>query len=88
MAKRKRTKGQTTIHKTLHIKLKTGVYDNKFGVDCFLCKCSDIKGLDIASIPKYYQDAMQAWNNFLGSCSTESKNDILDKNIFGVIIGF
>ena len=49
----------------------------------FLCKCSDIKGLDIASIPKYYQDAIQAWNNFLGSCSTESKNDILDQNIFG-----
>ena len=47
------------------------------------CKCSDIKGLDIASIPKYYQDAIQAWNNFFGSCSTESKNDILDKNIFG-----
>jgi hypothetical protein len=22
-------------------------YDNTFGVDCFLCKCSDIKGLDI-----------------------------------------
>ena len=58
-------------------------YDKKFGVDFFLCKCSDIKGLDIASIPKYYQDAIQAWNNFLGSCSTESKNDILDKNIFG-----
>ena len=26
-------------------------YDSKFGVDYFLCKCSDIKGLDIASIP-------------------------------------
>jgi hypothetical protein len=35
-------------------------YDKKFGVDFFLCKCSDIKGLDIASIPKYYQDAIQA----------------------------
>jgi hypothetical protein len=58
-------------------------YDKQFGVDFFLCKCSDIKGLDIASIPKYYQDAIQAWNNFLGSCSTESKNDILDQNIFG-----
>ena len=56
-------------------------YDNKFGVDFFLCKCSDIKGLDIASIPKYYQDAMQAWNNFLGSCSTEFKNDILTLEI-------
>ena len=28
-------------------------YDNKFGIDCFLCKCSDIKDLDIASIPKH-----------------------------------
>ena len=58
-------------------------YDNTFGVDCFLCKCSNIKGLDNASIPKYYQDAIQAWNNFLRSCSMESKNYILDKNIFG-----
>ena len=41
-------------------------YDKKFGVDFFLCKCSNIKGLDIASIPKYYQDAIQAWNNCLG----------------------
>ena len=36
-------------------------YDNKFGVDFFLCKCSDIKG--ITSILKYYQDALHAWNN-------------------------
>jgi hypothetical protein len=50
---------------------------------CFLCKCTDITGLDIASIPKYYQDTLHAWNNFLGTCSTESKNDISDKNIFG-----
>jgi hypothetical protein len=58
-------------------------YDNKFGVDFFLCKCSDIKGLYIASIPKYYQHAIPACHNYLGSCSTESKNDILYKNIFG-----
>ena len=58
-------------------------YDNEFGVDgFFLCKCSDIKGLDIGSIPKYYQNAIQAWKQNLGSCSTESKNDILDKNIW------
>jgi len=37
-------------------------YDNKFGVDFFLYKCFDIKG--ITSIPKYYQDALHAWNNF------------------------
>ena len=41
-------------------------YDNTFGVDIFLCKCSDIKGLDIAPIPIYYQDAIHAWNNFWG----------------------
>ena len=58
-------------------------WNKKFGVDFFLCKCSDIKSLEIASIPKYYQDAIQARNNFLGSCSTKSKDDILDKNIFG-----
>ena len=32
----------------------------------FFCKCSDIKGLDITSISKYYQDAIQAWNIFQG----------------------
>ena len=37
-------------------------YDNKFGMDFFLCKCSNTKGLYIASIPKYYQRAIQAWN--------------------------
>ena len=45
---------------------------------CFLCKCSNIKGLDIASIPKYYRDVIQAWNIILGHVL----NDILDKNIF------
>ena len=29
---------------------------------CFLCKSSNIKGLDIASIQKYHRDAIQAWN--------------------------
>jgi hypothetical protein len=42
-------------------------FDNKFGVDdFFLCKCSDINGLDIGSIPKYYQDAIQAWKKNWG----------------------
>ena len=30
-------------------------YDSKFGVVYFFCKCPDIKGLDIPSIPKYYR---------------------------------
>ena len=34
-------------------------------------------------LQKYYEDAIQAWNNCLRSCSTDSKNDSLDKNIFG-----
>jgi len=53
-------------------------YDNKFGVNFFLFfffvnALIDIKGLDIASIPKYYQDTLHAWNNFLRTCSTKSK---------------
>ena len=51
--------------------------DDKFGV-FFPCKCSDIKDLDITSIPKY-----TSMDNCLGSCSTESKTDIFDKNMFG-----
>jgi hypothetical protein len=34
-------------------------------------------------LKKKWISTIQAWNNFLGSCSTESKNNILDKNIFG-----
>ena len=43
---------------------------------CFLCKCSDIKGFDIASIPKYHRDAIQAWIIIFFS---HVLNDILDK---------
>jgi hypothetical protein len=32
----------------------------------FLCKCTDIKGLYIALIPIYYQDALHIWNKYLG----------------------
>jgi hypothetical protein len=41
-------------------------YQYNLHLDIFLCKCSDIKGLDIAPIPIYYQDAIHAWNNFWG----------------------
>ena len=44
-----------------------------YGVVFFLCKCPDIKGLDIAYIPKYYLAAIEACNIFWGSCSSESK---------------
>ena len=47
---------------------------------CFLCKCSAIKGSDIASIPKYHRDAIQAWIIIFFS---HVLNDILDKKIFG-----
>jgi hypothetical protein len=39
-------------------------YDSTFGVGFFLCRCPDIKGLDIASIPKYYREAIKAWSIF------------------------
>jgi hypothetical protein len=41
-------------------------YDNKFGVDFFLCKCSDIKGLDIASIPKILSRRYTSMEQFFG----------------------
>ena len=49
---------------------------------CFLCRCSNIKGLCIESIPKYYRDAIQAWNIILDHVL----NDIFDKNIFVTLI--
>ena len=56
-----------------------GYRNTMINLEFFLrCKCSDIKDLDITAIPKY-----TSMDNCLGSCSTESKNDILDKNIFG-----
>ena len=41
-------------------------YDKKFGVDFFLCKCSDIKGLDDASIPNTIKTLYKHGTIFLG----------------------
>jgi hypothetical protein len=51
-------------------------YDKKFGVDFFLCKCSDIKGLDMHPFQNTIKTLYKHGTIFLGSCSTESKNDV------------
>ena len=39
-------------------------YDNGFGSDYFRCQCSDISGLNITSLPSYYQKAIKYWYFF------------------------
>jgi hypothetical protein len=36
-------------------------YDNRFGSDYFRCQCSDISGLNISSLPTYYQKMIKCW---------------------------
>ena len=36
-------------------------YDNRFGSDYFRCQCSDISGLNISSLPTYFQKIIKSW---------------------------
>ena len=31
-----------------------------YSIDCFLCKCTSVKGLRLQAMPKYYQDSISA----------------------------
>jgi hypothetical protein len=39
-------------------------YDNGFGSDYFRYLCSDISGVNITSLPSYYQKAIKCWYLF------------------------
>ena len=58
-------------------------YDNGFGSDYFRCQCSDISGLNITSLPSYYQKAIKCWHCFLKLFRGNTQMDVLRQTIFG-----
>ena len=39
-------------------------YDTKFGDDSFLCKCFDIRTLNLGQIPLFYKKILATWVKF------------------------
>ena len=58
-------------------------FDAEFNIDYFLCKCTNIKGLCLQGIPKYYQDCISAWTKFNGTLLQKTKESILNLCLFG-----
>ena len=58
-------------------------FDAEFNIDYFLCKCTNIKGLCLQGIPKYYQDCISAWTKFNGTLQQKTKESILKSCLFG-----
>ena len=58
-------------------------FDAEFNIDYFLCKCTNITGLCLQGIPKYYQDCISAWTKFNGTLQQKTKESILKSCLFG-----
>jgi hypothetical protein len=57
-------------------------FDKDTGEDFFLCKCSNIKGLKLNRIPKFYLNALQSFSKFRTKFTPNSLQDILDTPLF------
>ena len=57
--------------------------DNVYCDSYFLCKCSNIEGLNINFLPDFYQKAIRAWSQFVGNFQSDSHEDLLNQNLFG-----
>lgn len=56
--------------------------DKDTGEEFFLCKCSNIKGLKLNRIPKFYLNALQSFSEFRTKFTPNSLQDILDTPLF------
>ena len=57
--------------------------DNVYCDSYFLCRCSNIEGLNINFLPDFYQHAIRAWSQFVGNFQSDSHEDLLNQNLFG-----
>lgn len=57
--------------------------DRQYNIELFLCKCSNIKGLDLSSIPQFYRDCVTSWSGFLCHFNVETREDILNSQLYG-----
>ena len=60
-------------------------FDHQYNDEFFLCKCSNLKGLDISDLPDFYQSAINSWATFQGKMKVGDKNSVLNSNLFGNI---
>ena len=51
----------------------------------FLCKCSNINGLNISELPYFYQRGITFWPCFMSNFEKSSKQQILNEHLFGNI---
>ena len=57
-------------------------FDEQYNDRFFLCKCSNIKGLDIADLPGFYQGAINAWVVLQSKIKINDKTSIMNSNLF------
>ena len=60
--------------------------DDKFGEELFLCKCSDIRGLNLNQIPTFYKKLISTWSGLrksLNMQNCDSRENILKLRLFG-----
>ena len=57
-------------------------FDEDNGEDFFLCKCSNIEGLKLNRIPKFYLNALHSFSEFRTKFTPNSLQDILDTPLF------
>ena len=87
-----KSKHVKSMHKILNAKTDTWnaigkhwfkIYDQKFNCINFMSSCSDINGLEITNIPKYYRNLITSWVKFRSMNEPESVDEILDYPLFG-----
>ena len=58
-------------------------FDVEYCETFFLCKCSNIKGLNISEMPYFYQRGITSWSCFMANFEKSSKQQILNEHLFG-----
>ena len=58
-------------------------FDEQYNDRFFLCKCSNIKGLDISDLPGFYQGAINSWVVLQSKMKINDKTSIMNSNLFG-----
>jgi len=56
--------------------------DNKYGIENFLLQCSNLNGLSV-NLPGFYKTCMQAWCKIIGKQNVNTRDGVLNQNIFG-----
>ena len=58
-------------------------FDVQYNDTFFLCKVSNIRGLDISDLPSFYQKAINSWVVLRSRIEITDKTSIMNSNLFG-----